>query len=522
MIKNLVLRASAFILVVFVGGCKVEQPKNRVTVDLNDRKQIIRNFGASDAWSCQFVGQWPDEKKNAVADWLFSKELDADGQPKGIGLSLWRFNIGAGSADQGNIHDEWRSTESFLKKDGTYDWTKQAGQRWFLDAARERGVEKYLAFTNSPPVNYTKNGNAFSGNGEEANLPVKNYLPFAQFLTSVLKEFKDQGKPFDYVSPFNEPQWDWTKPSQEGTPFKNSEIFSVTTILDSLLIQSNLATKIQVAEAGKLTYLYSKSDKPTRGDQISSFFNTASPHYLGDHKTVDKVISGHSYFTSAPADTLRSVRENVFNKLQSSSVPLEFWQSEYCLLGDHEEVKANGKGTGIDPALYVSRIIHHDLTVGNASAWHWWLAITPYDYKDGLIYVDKSKTDGAIEDTKLLWALGNFSRFIRPGSVRVGIASTEINIDNPVGLMLSSYLNAETGELTVVAINYGESDESIALDIHNGTTSDTKAFITGPGADEKLKPYSTPAKNGEIIIPKRSIVSVVSSVKETMAYHQKK
>ena len=58
-------------------------------------------FSASDAWSMQFIGLWPEEKQNLVADWLFSTENDVNGQPKGIGLSLWRFNVGAGSAEQG-------------------------------------------------------------------------------------------------------------------------------------------------------------------------------------------------------------------------------------------------------------------------------------------------------------------------------------------------------------------------------------------------------------------------------------
>jgi hypothetical protein len=73
----------------------------------------------------------------------------ASGQPKGIGLSLWRFNIGAGTAEQGaasGIKDEWRRAESFLNNDGTYNWDKQAGQVWFLKAAKERGVNEFLAF----------------------------------------------------------------------------------------------------------------------------------------------------------------------------------------------------------------------------------------------------------------------------------------------------------------------------------------------------------------------------------------
>ena len=34
--------------------------------------QTIDNFGASDAWSCQFMGKWPDDRENKIADLLFS------------------------------------------------------------------------------------------------------------------------------------------------------------------------------------------------------------------------------------------------------------------------------------------------------------------------------------------------------------------------------------------------------------------------------------------------------------------
>ena len=134
---------------------EIETKDNRVVIDVNSKMQQIQNFGASDAWTCQFVGQWPEQKRAQIADWLFSKEVDEQGQPKGIGLSLWRFNIGAGSATQDNISDEWRRTESFLVSKGNYDWSKQAGQRWFLNAAKERGVSKFLGFTNSPPIQFT-------------------------------------------------------------------------------------------------------------------------------------------------------------------------------------------------------------------------------------------------------------------------------------------------------------------------------------------------------------------------------
>ncbi len=58
--------------------------------------------------------------------------------------------------------------------------------------------------------------------------------------------------------------------------------------------------------------------------------------------------------------------------------------SEYCILGSY----GPGRDLGIDPALYVARTIHFDLTRANAAAWQWWTAVSTEDYKDGLIYTD--------------------------------------------------------------------------------------------------------------------------------------
>src|SRR4051794_13504955 len=99
----------------------------RDQIDLDREHQLIENFGASDAWSMQKLGTWSLENRNRVADLLFSPE-------KGIGLSCWRFNIGGGINPQ--ITNPWRTAETFEVSEGHYDWTRQAGERWFLGAAK--------------------------------------------------------------------------------------------------------------------------------------------------------------------------------------------------------------------------------------------------------------------------------------------------------------------------------------------------------------------------------------------------
>jgi O-glycosyl hydrolase len=486
---------------------------NEIVIEINpaDRKQIIHNFGGSDAWACNFLGQWPDDKRNQLADWLFSTDVDQAGKPKGIGLSLWRFNIGAGSAAQTNIEDEWRRAEGFLKDDQTLDWSKQAGQQWFLQAAKTRGVNQFVAFTNSPPVQFTKNGKAFSSDGEHANLDKKNYVLFAKFMTDVVKHFEAQGIVFNYLSPFNEPQWDWTSPNQEGSPYTNQEIYDITRNLDSVIVAGKLQAKIQVAEAGAMHYLYEGADKPTRGNQIEDFFNNTSPRYLGNLPSVDRMISSHSYFTSAPMDVMLTVREQMRQKLATTSVPVEFWQTEYCILGDKEEIPGSGKDRGMVTGLYVARLIHHDLTVADASAWHWWTSISVYDYKDGLLYADKNKTTGKVEDTKLLWSLGNYSRFIRPGAIRVGVSSTEV-VSDPKGLMVSAYINETDHTMVTVIINYASIDATVKLKVKDKTVSSWQPYRTSGQAGEDLAPLPVVENEHAIAIPKKSITTLVSQL----------
>lgn len=101
--------------------------------------QTIHGFGSSDAWNAEYVGKyWSTNVKDDVAKKLFSKTVDVNGNPQGIGLSRWRFNIGGGSAEQADatIGAEERRVECFLNEDGTYNWNKQFGQQWFLNQAK--------------------------------------------------------------------------------------------------------------------------------------------------------------------------------------------------------------------------------------------------------------------------------------------------------------------------------------------------------------------------------------------------
>ena len=96
------------------------QPVNH-EVDVARRHQTIDHFGASDCWTTRILGKWSVKNRERIADLLFSRE-------KGIGLSLWRFNLGAGLQPK-RIANRLRTTESFETAKGQYDWSRMKAER---------------------------------------------------------------------------------------------------------------------------------------------------------------------------------------------------------------------------------------------------------------------------------------------------------------------------------------------------------------------------------------------------------
>lgn len=487
----------------------------KLKIDTSEVYQTIHSFGASDCWSMQMVGKfYPLAKRERIAELLFSQELDKSGNPKGIGLSMWRFNIGAGSTEQGSksmITNEWRRAESFLEN-GKYDWTKQAGQQWFLDAAKRNNVDFTLGFLNSAPVSMTKNGIAIA-NGKlgEWNFDKSKIDDFVAFLAEVSEKLK-----FDYLSPFNEPQWDWGPKSksgfgsQEGTPIDNADLAWATRKIDEKFAQKNINTRLTLAETAQIDYLYKFKTNRTEANQdnqIQSFFDEKSSEYIGNLKSVEKMICGHSYFTTSPNEELVKKRMELGQKIQQHNI--DYWQSEYCVLGENAgEINGSGMDLGMKTALYVAKVIHADLTISNASAWHWWLSVSANDYKDGLIYIsnngkmgenDNNKFDGEVLDSKLMWTLGNYSRFVRPYMQRIKVELENKNV------MASGY----KGKSKVVLVLVNSADNQTIEIPKIWKKQKLAAFVTSK--EDNLKSKKVDSKT--IILSEESITTIILTKK---------
>ncbi|WP_244201617.1 glycoside hydrolase [Flavobacterium cutihirudinis] len=506
----------------------------QIKIDLNQELQTMDGFGASDAWRCQMVGKnWPLEKRNAIADLLFSQEIDKQGNPKGIGLSIWRFYLGAGSTEQGSnsgITDEWRRSECFQNPDGSYDWNKQEGQRWFLQAAKNRGVEKFLAFTISPPVQMTINGKAFSPQKQNMNIKTRMLPNYADFLVETIDNLqRKEGITFDYLSPINEPQWDWMagnngQASQEGTPATNQEIYDFTKLLSDRLNSKSLKTEIVLGEAAIINYLYENVNDENRDDQINAFWGLTGTN-ISKLSNVKNVITGHSYFSVWPIKDQIAYREKLNSRVKQVQ-NLKYWQTEYSILEQPGETEIPGgsghqRDLGMKTALFVARLMHNDIAVANASSWQWWTALTRADFKDGLIYLDDGtnngsmidgycKNDGFFHDSKLLWAFGNYSRFVRPGMIRVKVSNQNEKTESEK-IMITAYKDTIKKRIVIVVINTDDSPRTYKLNL--SSPLDKKAlspYVTSENSNLKRGEI---LKNNKVEIPAKSVSTFIGNYK---------
>ena len=495
-------------------------------IETRKPQQTMEHFSSSDAWSTQFVGLWPQEKQKQMADWLFSMETELNGQPKGIGLSLWRFYVGAGSTEQGEnsqIGSVWTRAECFLQADGTYNWNKMKGQRNFMKLAKERGVNKFLAFLNSPPVNFTQNGLATNtGRDGTFNMKPDCYMKYATYLADIIEGVeKHDGIKFNYICPFNEPDghWNWLGPKQEGTPATNREIAKTVRLISKEFVKRKIDTKILISESSDYRCMFDNHMTDwQRGHQIQTFFSPDSTEtYLGNTPNVSRLMVGHSYWTNTPLKNLHDIRCQLRDTLNKYNV--DFWQTEYCIMHNDKEIGGiPGFDSTMKTALYVARVIHHDIVFANAKSWQWWRTFGEKN-RNALvrIFPDSTLLNGTFADTKLLWAIGNYSRFVRPGAVRLSISAFDKNNriipegdTEQTGLMCSSFQNTD-GSKVFVVLNYGKNDRTFILDQDMNSEEIWQQYRTSDRKGENLKPVGK-INNGKMVcVPARSIVTLVSS-----------
>lgn len=469
-----------------------------VTINSAATYQTIEGFASSDAWNMEYVGKyWSTSAKEGIAKLLFSQNIK-NNQPEGIGLSMWRVNLGGGSSEQGDdsgINDKpERRAECFQTASGGYDWTKAAGQRYFMEQAKLYGVSNFVLFSNTPPVYYTKNGKAYSESGAYANLKTDCYNKFASFLATCASHFNSQGYNISYISPVNEPQYNWTG-GQEGSGWQNAEVAKLVRALDSQLSTEGLSsTKILVGEAGAWNYLYETASDvgAERSNVINDFFNASSANYIGNLSHVPSLVCAHSYWLDTSLSQIKSTRQSAAAAAKARGLSLA--QTEWSMMSEtYDGITSYDNATYMDLAMAMAGVLHYDLTTAGVTSWSYWttcererwgqmsrfylIRLTPTggDYGD-------LTTGGTYEASKNLWVLGNYSLFVRPGYKRIDVTSPSSSV------LASAYISPNQDKLVVVYTNLGKKSVKVeaTINVSGKTATNPQEYVTSSSRNLRL------------------------------------
>ena len=158
------------------------------------------------------------------------------------------------------------------------------------------------------------------------------------------------------------------------------------------------------------------------------------------------VLATHDYGSNVASTTRPS---------PPASVKHPIWQTEATYTA----------GAAIGPALDFARSIYAGVTSGGTSGWvYWW---TPS-------FLDGGSTSSP---PKRVYTMGNFSKFVRPGYVRVGVTG------QPSSLQMVAFGNPSDNTTVLVVLNSGSSAVNVSF------------FVSGAGWPGTVTPYVTSASS---------------------------
>lgn len=446
--------------------------------------QTIQNIGASGAWWVNDLARFSPAVQQRVAELLFS--------PSGIQLSAYRYNIGGGGT---GVRAGDRAPQSLMVSPGRYDWNRDPGGTTFLRYAAKHGVPDIVGFVNSAPATWMSNGKSCGGTLKSGSLQA-----YANYIADIVTHFGAEGVKINYISPMNEPAVSFSQCTQEGMLTPVSLRDDIVRTVGQTLASRAPSTRVSADES----------------DKVARFLNEV-PQWINQPGTAQYVanLAHHTY--DFPTD---SSLAKIPPMAKQHGKPT--WATEICCWSNSS---TPAYGAQYDPTitggLAMASIIHRDFTIAGDSAFHWWTALSKVmgcnpgsnpscattinttGYNDGLIYFDPNYASNGNQNlylTKRFYTLGQYSKFVRPGSVRYPVTGAPSGVQ-----ILATSLG---GTWTLVVNNVNTSAQTVSVQLPGSGVSASGAYRTS--ASENLAATGLPAvSNGTatLNLPARSVTT---------------
>jgi O-glycosyl hydrolase len=265
---------------------------------------------------------------------------------------------------------------------------------------------------------------------------------YADVLAALAKGFADQGIPLRAVDFVNEPEIGPAYASMQMTPAQAADFVPY---LGRALAAQHLATKVACCDA---------EGWGTGADYTKAVLGSPqSARYIG-------LITSHGY-TAAPTTPLTSARP--------------VWESEWANFSPWDPAWDDATpGSGLTWA----QDLQTALTAANVNGFFYWWGASASTANSGLIQVQGP----TINLSKRYWAFAAFGRYIRPGAVRIGAASTDSD------LSVSAFANRD-GSMVVEILNTGTTAQPVSL--RGIPVNNASVFVTDEASALTQQPAGT-------------------------------
>jgi O-glycosyl hydrolase len=434
--------------------------------------QTIAGFGASEGFgeASTVMNASSSVQSQALGDLYGTSGADA-------GLTILRNEISAdsGSTIEPNNPGGPNATPNYLSLASI---GQDQGQLWFAQQIKSRfGVSNVFADAWSAP-GFMKTNGATANGGQVCGVTGASCSSgdwrqaYANYLVQYAKDYANAGVPLSYIGPSNEPDF---SANYDSMTMSGSQMASLLDVVGPAVKNSGLSTQVDCCAA--------------TGWSVSGQYASAiesDPTALAD----TAVLTSHGY-SSAPT-----------SPMSGWSKPA--WETEWSTF----ESWSNAWDDGSDASgLTWAQHIFTGLDQANLSAFlYWWGSTTPSENGDneGLLLINGSTvtTSGRLE------AFGQFSRFVRPGAVRIGASTSDGN------LTMDAFKNTD-GTVSVVVLNTGSSSDTVSYSL-SGTGTASNATVTPyltNGSNSIAQQSAITASGGAFTatIPARSLETYVVS-----------
>lgn len=424
---------------------------NTVTVDYSKRLQTLQGFGASITWVAADLPNFAPADQTAILDALYNPNVPSAALSWiRVGTMLCQFNPASGTY---NFQDPLIQ--------GEVNWVNRVNTTY--------GHHNVLASTWTPPAWMKSNGSCDGG-----YLLSQYYPDFSNTVVSWLQNWKSQvGSEVNVLSLQNEPN---VSTSYDSCTYTTDQIIAATGYLRPAMTSAGL------------TSLYTVPEPDVYGGTSYYASNWATP--ILSNANMDgwvDLMTTHGY-----------------GQLQNLSQPCTVCSQYNKQIWQTEVMKDNTGYTGtISEAQTWSTSIYQALNQGGFSAYFYWWAMNYTNDNQGLLNYNNSTWTYQIP--KRLYVFGQFSRWMRPGSVLLTSKSSNASLESTAAL-------PTTGNIALVLSNTSTSAITVTVTLQNAATLPTSVtpYVTSSTQNQQqLSPITVTGGSFTVTIPAHSVETLV-------------